>query len=39
MIGESTWIAMKLLAECTYCVTSTREVTPEVTHTLSPPEG
>jgi hypothetical protein len=39
LIGESTWMAMKLLALCTYCVTSTRLITPDVTHALSPPAG
>jgi len=39
LIGLSTWMAMKLLALWTYCVTSTRLMTPEVTHALSPPAG
>lgn len=38
-IAASIWQAMRWLAACAYCATSTRLTTPEVTDVLSPPVG
>lgn len=38
-MAASIWQAMRWLAACAYCATSTRDTTPLVTLVLSPPVG